>query len=280
MKIRRLVVGTSVLSLVAGPTALLPMTAGADDNAATANMTVGCEARPAVTVGSQGGLPAVVPGERVTLHSSAHFDAGTVYQAALTRPDGSRYFAAAIELTPEVSAVFSPDANSLLLTQDGTPIALSSGTQPAVGTFVFDTSAPVGTYRVFFPGGAATMLADPQGFGLASFVVGPAGMSLDLAINGTVNDVPSSISGAVLPIGRCQQSVSSGPSNRSVQEQFASVGITEPTIELTKATASPRLLPEVSLAGVCVLQRRLARPPEIWWLPRKASSLSMRYRSV
>ncbi|MGB2757691.1 MAG: isopeptide-forming domain-containing fimbrial protein, partial [Acidimicrobiia bacterium] len=256
MKIRRLVVGTSVLSLVAGPTALLPMTAGADDNAATANMTVGCEARPAVTVGSQGGLPAVVPGERVTLHSSAHFDAGTVYQAALTRPDGSRYFAAAIELTPEVSAVFSPDANSLLLTQDGTPIALSSGTQPAVGTFVFDTSAPVGTYRVFFPGDAATMLADPQGFGLASFVVGPAGMSLDLAINGTVNDVPSSISGAVLPIGRCQQSVSSGPSNRSVQEQFASVGITEPTIELTKATASPAVAP----GGIARWSLRVAAP--------------------
>ena len=244
MSIRKFTIGPAVLSLVAGSLSLLPSTAGADTNPATSTMTVACDALPALTTGTQAGVPAVVPGETVTLRSAATFSTGTVYQAALTRPDGSRYFAAAIEVIPDNTAAFTPDVATLRLTQDGNPIGLVSGTEPQVGTFVLDTAAPVGTFRVYFPGDAAAMLADPQGYGLPSFTVESASTTLALAIDGVVNDDPASIAGLVIPVGGCQQSVSSGPSNRSEQEQFASVAITEPSITVSKTTSTPALAPD------------------------------------
>lgn len=243
MGFRKFTICPTVLSLVAGSLALLPSPAGADTNPATSTMSVACSAQPSLTIGTQAGVPAVVPGETVTLTSTATFSEGTVYQAALTRPDGSHYFASTLSVVPDSTAAFTPDASALRLTQDGNPVPLVNGVLPQVGAFVLDTTAPAGTFRVYFPGDAAEMLANPQGYGLASFAVGSGGTTLALAVSGVVNDVPASVSGLVIPVGKCQQSVSSGPSNRSEQEQFASVAITEPSIAISKSTSTPAVAP-------------------------------------
>ena len=156
MKFRKYIIFSSVFSLVSGSFALFSPAVQADTNPATAPMTVSCTAIPAKTVGTQHGLPAATIGEKITLVSSAHFDAGTVYQAALTRPDGSKYFASAVELIPANNIGFTPDINSLVFTQDGSPVSLVNGVEPVTGAFVLDSTAPNGTYRVLFPGDAAT----------------------------------------------------------------------------------------------------------------------------
>lgn len=252
-RVRRQVATSSVAAVIA---ALIPAGAAvADVNPATQNLTNNCVATPSQTTATLANVPSVGVGETARIGNTVHFDAGTIYQDVLARPDGSTYFASMIETTWLAPAGITFIPGSVELKIAGVVQPTVPGTQPSPTDWVLETiSVGTGTlYRVYFPGDAAAMLADPTGAGLPSVTVPAGGADYSLTFNTYAADVPANQAGTVHDVAECYASISTGPSNRTSARPHAQLGILEPTLTLDK-----RSLSGTDVAAGAILHYRLA----------------------
>jgi|GEM_PF-5348744 len=202
-----------------------------------AALTTECAVTPQQTQGVvASGAPAGVPGETVVVTSTTVTDRD-VYQDILTRPDGSTYFAAYLELEVDPHAQLV-NWSAPMLTIDGNSVELVAGTQPADGRWVFENSsndAAHPSYRVWFPADATAMLAQPT----------PRTPVLAYPVDGSVRFVlaasaviPSTaIAGQVLAASLCRSGISDGSANYATDTSTGSVLVIEPQLQLDKQSS-------------------------------------------
>lgn len=196
-----------------------------------------CVVEPALSTGTQSGVPAVAVGEEVRLGTEVDLEAGTVYQDILANPDGSTYVSTWLAAGPAAATDLVADLSTLALTIDGVDEPLAPGTEPRPDGFVLDTSGAVP--RVLFPGDPA-VLADPTGTAAPSYVVPPGGQTFRLTYLATVPDLTA---GTVTPAVVCQASISYGEANAAVDERDASVAVLGVDIHVDKTADLPVLAP-------------------------------------
>ncbi|MEI2833773.1 MAG: hypothetical protein V9G25_03145 [Acidimicrobiia bacterium] len=214
-----------------------PNSANADENPSTIGFRPTCEVIPESSVGLQGGAVQIRAGEKFTINTSVDFDEGIVFQDVIQRADGSLYYASYIQLaySPTVATTLNPASVRFAIGGASTP--LTSGTQPVASGYVLDTSIS-NIWRVYFPADATALVANPSDEGVPSHTVPAGGETFKLSIDGNVtahNDVRS---GAVFDVAKCDASVSTGPSNKTIQTKTRSIGIAEPLLKITKKAKS------------------------------------------
>jgi uncharacterized repeat protein (TIGR01451 family) len=214
-----------------------PTPAKADSNPSTIGFKPSCAVVPESSVGLQGGATQIRAGEKFTINSSVDFDAGVVYQDVIQRADGSLYYASYVQLTysPTVATVINPASARFSINSVSTP--LTSGTQPVANGYVLDTTT-ANVWKVYFPADANALIANPSGSGVPSHTVPTGGEKFVLSIDGNVTPHADVKSGAIFDVAKCGASVSTGPSNKTVQTKLRSIGIAEPQLKITKKAKS------------------------------------------
>ena len=210
-----------------------PTPANADANPSTIGFKPSCAVVPESSFGLQGGAVQIRAGEKFSINSSVDFDPGIVYQDVIQRADGSLYYASYIQLTysPTVATVINPA--SARFTIGGVSTPLTSGTQPVPNGYVLDTSTP-NVWKVYFPADANALIANPSEDGVPSHTVPAGGETFALSVDGNVTPHADVKSGAIFDVAKCGASVSTGPSNKSVQTKLRSIGIAEPLLKISK----------------------------------------------
>lgn len=190
-----------------------------------------CVAAPEVTHVDAQGNPAAVAGELVTARALATFGQQPS-QVALTRPDGSRYFAAYVEVAgnADLSSWSAP-----ILRVNGVVTPTVMGSEPRVDAWVVmnvgSVQAPV--WRVLLPGDGQGMLAQsaatPQP--VASM---PTGGTVELSLQGSVP--VSAATGSVVGVSSCVVGYSTATANGATDQQSTRVSAIEPAVDLTKSS--------------------------------------------
>lgn len=236
--------------------AVVPIgSAQADTNPATQALELTCSAVPETSVATLSGIPAAGVGETARIGTRLHFDEGTLYQDIAQRPDGSTYFASVIETTWLAPAGLTLIPGSIQFTINGVVQTIVPGTQPSVGDWVIEETpaGPGSRYRLYFPGDAAAMLADPIGAGLPSVTVPAGGADYALTVAAYVADVPSTTAGTVFDASECFASISTGPSTRNSSRPHAQLAVLDPVLNIDKQSMSGTTVSEGA-----VLNYRLA----------------------
>ncbi len=215
------------------------MTVAAPSSEASAQeLAAHCTVSPSQTQAVNAGVPAVAPGEAITVASEATFQPGVVYQDVLKRPDGSTYYSTYVELNRPASAlVLQPDSIQFRLNGIRQPVV--SGTAPVSNGFAMEsmTSGDQRTWRVYFPGDVTAILAGATGAGVPSYTFA----QLTVASLSVIETVPSSsdiTAGVLFNAAACAASASTGPSNVATAEATATISIAEPLLALEKQTKS------------------------------------------
>ena len=135
-----------------------------------------------------------------------------------------------------LDSILDVDPATLAFTIDGAVQTTVPGVEPDATDWVLETTttASASTYRVFFPGDVAQMLADINGAGEESYVVPAGGQDFSLAIDGIVTDVPAAVWGSTHESVECFATISTGAANRATDRSARRFAIVEPLIELTK----------------------------------------------
>lgn len=211
----------------------------ATSNPATDNMSAKCETIATYSDDAQGSLNGVHIGETIKIANTTTFDAGTIYQDVLRRPDGSLYFATYLDLTTlSTTSNIAYNNSSLTLKIAGVNTTINPGTQPVIGTYIYDTitSGTSTTYRLYFPGDSTALLADPDGSGVTSVSLSNT-TDFELSILATVLNIPANTNGTSFTVGKCQSGASTGAGSKSLPESITSVGVVEPEGQIAKSAS-------------------------------------------
>ena len=257
-RFRSQVVVTVVVSLLA---ALTASTAGADSNPATVGIAAVCSVAKATTPAtlSHGGVPAVVPGERVTFRESVRLEAGVVFQNAVRLADGTVKASSFLEMTQFPSSVVS-DAGSIKATLGGVDLAPVAGTGPLPGEWALETDSSTAgrtVWRLYLPGDVPALL-DAAGDGAPSVTIPTGGQELELSYDAVVPNA-GYVSGELVDGAGCYAAFATGGSHRETDRTRSQVAIVDPRVDMMKTVVG---LP-VAAAGAFATYRFAANVPPV-----------------
>ncbi|HMT23118.1 MAG TPA: hypothetical protein PKD07_02200, partial [Microthrixaceae bacterium] len=241
--------------------ALTASTAGADSNPATVGIAAVCSVAKATTPAtlSHGGVPAVVPGERVTFRESVRLEAGVVFQNAVRLADGTVKASSFLEMTQFPSSVVS-DAGSIKATLGGVDLAPVAGTGPLPGEWALETDSSTAgrtVWRLYLPGDVPALL-DAAGDGAPSVTIPTGGQELELSYDAVVPNA-GYVSGELVDGAGCYAAFATGGSHRETDRTRSQVAIVDPRVDMMKTVVG---LP-VAAAGAFATYRFAANVPPV-----------------